>query len=104
MNYYDHWFSNLSSTLPLEGLVDFGYLGVVFYGLLFGVFLKILSKKFDEGFKSKNIAEIYLVCSLLFIYRGPFLSSLAFSIGGYIGIKLSLLIFKYISKLQFKVN
>ena len=101
MEKHSHWFSNISSTLPLEGYMDFGFIGIIIYGFIIGKIIKKLSVGFDK-FDLDNLVSIFIVCNIFFLYRGPLLSSFAFTIGGCIGIAFISKFCQKISNISFK--
>jgi len=83
------WFNNISSILPLEGYADFGFLGILLFSFILGkVLFKSDSFLFGSSFILKSIG-LFLSCSIIFIYRGPLLSSFAFTVGGVLGLLLT---------------
>jgi oligosaccharide repeat unit polymerase len=83
------WFNNISSILPLEGYVDFGFFGILIFSFILGkVLFKTDSFLNSSSFISRSIG-LFLSCSIIFIYRGPFLSSFAFTFGGVLGLLLT---------------
>ena len=80
---HNGWFNNISSPFPLEGFVDFGFIGVVLYGLVAGYFIKYTDRLIKKD-AIHYLLGIYLSANLMFLFRGPLLSSLAFTIGGVI--------------------
>ena len=101
MEKYNHWFSNISSTFPLEGYIDFGILGVIIYGIIIGQIIKRLSRGF-ESFELENLVSILVICNIFFLYRGPLLSSLAFTFGGCLGLFVFIKLAQLINKFSFK--
>lgn len=81
INYHNGWFNNISSPFPLEGYVDFGIIGVVIYGIFTAHFIKFSDKLMKQG-PMKYLLGLYLSVNIMFLFRGPFLSSFAFTIGG----------------------
>lgn len=86
MENYSMWFNNVSNPLPSEGYINFGLIGVMFFGFL-------LSKigHWVEDLKQNYGWVVYLYISnhMIFILRGDLLSSLSYLIG----ILFALLIF-----------
>jgi len=97
MAQHNGWFNNISSPLPLEGYVDFGFIGVVFYGFMTGVFIKYIDRLLRKD-SIHYLLGLYLAANIMFLFRGPLLSSLAFTIGGVI----AWLIVKIFLKLNIK--
>ena len=93
------WFNNISSILPLEAYVDFGIIGVIVFAICFGKIL-VMSDKFthSSSFPLKPVG-LFISCSILFLYRGPFLSSFAFTFGGILGILFIHHLLKYLNLL-----
>jgi oligosaccharide repeat unit polymerase len=83
------WFNNISSILPLEGYVDFGFFGILIFSFILGkVLFKTDSFLNSYNFITRSIG-LFLSCSILFIFRGPLLSSFAFTFGGVLGLLLT---------------
>lgn len=93
------WFNNISSILPLEAYVDFGIIGVIVFAICFGKIL-VMSDRYTHSlsFPLKPVG-LFISCSILFLYRGPFLSSFAFTFGGIIGILFIHYLLKYLNLL-----
>ena len=80
-------FTNVSAPLPAEGIVNFGYFGM----LLFAIVLGVVVKKFDDYywfdfdnknkgfFSSLDVFYCYFVSLLFFILRGDLMSSTAYT-------------------------
>lgn len=79
--HHNGWFNNISSPFPLEGYVDFGIIGVVLYGILTAYFIKFSDNLMKQG-PMKYLLGLYLSVNIMFLFRGPFLSSFAFTMGG----------------------
>ncbi len=79
---YHHWMTNISFPFVFEGYLDFGVLGVILFSGIIAVIVFFM----DLFYKSNNIfmkiISIYISVSTIFILRGPFLSSYAYTFGG----------------------
>ena len=79
---YSFWFNNISLVFPGEGYIDFGFLGLLLYSIILGYLSSYLDKKIMGGNNSVMMFSLFIAFSYLFLFRGPLLSSLAFSLGG----------------------
>lgn len=93
MSEHNGWFNNISSPFPLEGFVDFGFIGVVLHGLVAGYFIKYTDKlmKIDA---IHYLLGIHLSANVMFLFKGPLLLTLAVTIGGVISWLLVKIFFK----------
>lgn len=71
-------FLNISSPLPAEFFVDFGYVGLVGFSLVFGYFLRYLDQSliFNNKQGIKYLIGIVLVSMIVILSRGPILGVL----------------------------
>ena len=77
MSNYSMWFNNLSAPLPMEGYIDFGVFGVIFYAILLSMviaYLEYLSTK-DRYWLYFNV---YFSFSIFFLMRGALLPAYAY--------------------------
>lgn len=78
---YSMWFDNLSSPIISEAYVDFGIIGVIFYGAL----LAIIIKQINNNSQNKNTliryTSIYIAFSLMFVLRGSLMASYSYICG-----------------------
>lgn len=74
-------FLNVSSPLPAEGIINFGFTGLI----IFSIFAALISRTFDYWFvESRSPLRLFypFMCMLVFfIMRGDLLSSFAYSVG-----------------------
>lgn len=74
-------FLNVSSPLPAEGIINFGFTGLI----VFSIVAALISRSFDYWFiKSRSPLRLFypFMCMLVFfIMRGDLLSSFAYSVG-----------------------
>ena len=69
--------ANVSSSLISESYVDFGFIGIVVYALLFGIICKKIDNKILEYSNSNKIDGLLLLLMptlIFFLCRGPLLS------------------------------
>jgi hypothetical protein len=86
MSHHGFWFNGISLTLPAEGILDFGYISILIYPLIFAKFSTVLDSYLYSENITKFLFSYYLSLSTIFIFRGPLLSSFSFSILGAISI------------------
>ena len=82
-------FSNVSCPLVAEGYVNFGFFGVVIFGLILGLFvakLDVFYWNIFEKEKQKSLFSpyLFLVFMLFFVLRGDLLSGFAY-VCGFVG-------------------
>ena len=88
--------TNLSCPLPAEGYIDFGFLGVVLYGILSGGFIGVLDKMIKNiwermsarrsspnGLIFINVVLPVLVGMTLFMSRGSLMPAFAYTLGSF---------------------
>lgn len=77
-------FTNVSMPFFAEGYINFGFLGIILFTIIFGVFAKKLDSSFWSSFKISTWKHgiYYLVLAAsLFIMRGDLLSSFSYTLG-----------------------
>lgn len=82
-NQLDLQYSNISSPLPAEGMVNFGILGVILFALFFGVIMKKLDNTYYNYLDRVswiNVIYLYLMPFTVFLSRGSLLSAFAYLI------------------------
>jgi hypothetical protein len=82
MTNYTMWFNNLSAPIIAEGFLDFGYLGVVAYGLGLAAFVRRIEiwAGPEQDAMTKAIAA-YLAFFLVFLLRGSLMIAFAYGSG-----------------------
>jgi oligosaccharide repeat unit polymerase len=93
------WFNNISSILPLEAYADFGLLGILLFSYILGKFLSMTDNFVLSSIFHLKALGLFLSCSIIFIYRGPFLSSFAYTVGGTLGLIITHYFLKAMSSL-----
>lgn len=78
------WFNNISISLPAEGFIDFGYLGLVIMAFLLALFVLWIEYLSLSPNKTHKIASIFLSLQMIFILRGSLLPAFAYTIGALI--------------------
>lgn len=82
MTYYQMWFTNLSAPLVAEGFLDFGYLGVVAYGLGLAALVRSIEIWAAPGRSATSQAiAVYLAFFLVFLLRGSLMIAVAYGSG-----------------------
>lgn len=85
---YGFNFSNLSNPLVSEAYINFGYLGIFFFAVIFSyVLVKMLHWLKSEN-ELKKIMSFYLAIHLLFLLRGDFTNGFSYYIGTLFGVLL----------------
>ena len=79
---YSFWFNNISLVFPAEGYIDFGLLGLLVYSIILAFISTKIDLNITSGTKSVMMFSLFISFSYIFLFRGPLLSSLAFSLGG----------------------
>lgn len=77
-------FSNVSMPFFGEGYINFGWLGVVVFSLLFSYLISKIDSQYWSGYIKTNIEQIryYILLALvIFILRGDLMSSFAYTCG-----------------------
>lgn len=82
------WFTNISFPFPAEGYVDFGIIGVIFYGIAMAFYSQRLDYFASNGGVVDRTSALYFSFYLMFVMRGSFLPAFAFGIGALIAINL----------------
>ena len=71
-------FLNISSPLPAEFYIDFGYIGLIFFSFSFGWFIRFVDKKISN-YSEKNLSyilSIIVISLIVIVARGPILGVL----------------------------
>ena len=81
-SFYTMWFTNLSAPLVAEGFLDFGYLGVVAYGVALAAIVKAVERWAASGQSAAvQAVAVYLCFFLVFLLRGSLMIALAYGSG-----------------------
>ena len=71
-------FLNISSPLPAEFYIDFGYIGLIFFSFCFGWFIRFVDKKINN-YNQNNLSyiiSIIIISLIVIVSRGPILGVL----------------------------
>jgi hypothetical protein len=98
MDYHGFWFNDISLTLPAEGILDFGYISIIFYPIIFAKISTILDSYLYSDNIAKFLFSFYFSLSTIFIMRGPLLSSFSFSILGALSMLIGTRILIYFNR------
>ena len=79
-------FNNISSTVIVEGYVDFGFTGIITYGIILALFTYKLDKMYINGSIYSKIFSVYSSVFLFFVLRGALLPAVAYLFGAWIAI------------------
>lgn len=82
------WFNNISVTLPAEGYIDYGIVGVLFFGFLFSMLIVLVERLQNSKNILSIIGGIYLSFNIFFILRGSLLPAFSYTVGALIAIFL----------------
>lgn len=76
-------FDNVSNTLPAEGIINFGMLGMILFAVLSALACTSLDRRYWAGEMHVSGALLYpfLLGSFFFILRGDMLSSMSYTVG-----------------------
>ncbi|WP_160110360.1 hypothetical protein [Caballeronia arvi] len=74
---YSMWFVNLSAPLPAEGYLDFGWAGVVLYGVLLGSVSRCIDALLDSSPLWRAMG-LYLSFYMVFLLRGALMVAVAY--------------------------
>lgn len=86
MSNYKMWFDNLSNPFLSEGIINFGFLGIIIFPILLAWFItKMLQWQYSNDLL-KQIVAIYFSIHLIFFLRGDFTNGWAYFVGTFIGI------------------
>jgi len=85
VDYHNLWFDNISVSLPAEGYIDFGILGVVMISILLARLLSFLDSLIEYS-GLMRIFSIFFAFYLFFVLRGSLLPAFAYGIAAFIGI------------------
>lgn len=71
-------FLNISSPMPAEFYIDFGYVGLIFFSFFFGWFIRFLDKKIKnyQEINLSYILSIIIISLIVIVARGPILGVL----------------------------
>ncbi len=93
VSHHSHWMTNISFPIMAEGYIDFGWPGVMLFGILFGSISMIIDQAFTSPTVRIRLSAVFISASFIFLLRGPLLSSFAYISAGafaiYIGCFLS---------------
>ncbi|MDB4071854.1 oligosaccharide repeat unit polymerase [Amylibacter sp.] len=90
IDHHNHWMTNISWPIMAEAYLDFSFFGVIFYAIVFAFLANRIDKAVIYGSSSVSLCAVYASFSFIFLLRGPLLSSLAYTLGGLIGIFIML--------------
>lgn len=79
-------FNNISATIVVEGYIDFGFVGVIIYGILLALFTSKLDRMYSEGDVFSKIFTVYSSVFLFFILRGALMPAVAYLFGAWLSI------------------
>ena len=82
------WFNNISVTLPAEGYIDYGIVGVLCFGFLLSIFIVLVERMQNSKNSLSIIGGIYLSFNIFFILRGSLLPAFSYTVGALIAIFL----------------
>jgi len=92
IDHHNHWMTNISWPLMAEGYIDFSFFGVIGYAVALAFLANRIDRAVVYAGPSVFFASVYAAFSFIFLLRGPLLSSLAYTIGGIIGIFIMVLL------------
>ena len=99
-NFYSMWFTNLSAPLMAEGFLDFGYGGVVAYGVALAAIVKSVERWAAPGQASAVQAlAVYLSFFLVFLLRGSLMIAFAYGSGAIAAFLFSRMLFGFLNSL-----
>ena len=75
---YSMWFLNLSAPFPAEGYIDFGWPGVVLYGVLLGYFSRRIDLLIESVVPLRRAMGFYLSFYMMFVLRGSLMVAVAY--------------------------
>ncbi|GGD64509.1 hypothetical protein GCM10011514_30630 [Emticicia aquatilis] len=81
-------FNNISSTLIVEGYIDFGIFGIILYGFILALFVVWLEKMYNTERIYDEIFSVYSSIFIFFILRGALMPAVAYLTGAWISIVL----------------
>ena len=83
---YDLHFVNISQPFIGEGWINFGFLGIIIFAIIFSYFFYFFFKWSKTKDILKNIAYVFFSYHLIFLLRGDLMSGLAFFVGPFLAI------------------
>lgn len=81
-------FNNISSTVIVEGYIDFGFIGIIIYGILLALFTSKIDKMYINGNIYSKIFSVYSSVFLFFLLRGALLPAVAYLFGAWLAIMI----------------
>ena len=77
-------FTNLSSPLPAEGLINFGWLGVAVFGIVGGWLFTLIDRAANRRCETVTLINViypFWLGFAFFLMRGDLMSSVAYTVG-----------------------
>lgn len=74
-------FLNVSCPLPAEGIVNYGFVGLVLFAIVFALIARLIDKSFWVDRRSWSPLYPFVCMYTFFIMRGDFLSSFSYTTG-----------------------
>ena len=88
INNYQTGATNLAVPLVAEAIMNFGYLGIIFYPVILAIIVIFIQKLFHSKDILKQFIAVYFSFNMIFLARGDFTNGYAFFIGAVVAIYL----------------
>jgi hypothetical protein len=88
INNYGFNFSNLSNPLVSEAYINFGFLGIFLFAIIFSYLIVKILRWLQSDNVLKKMMSFYLAIHLLFLLRGDFTNGFSYYIGTLFGVLL----------------
>jgi len=83
---YGFWFNNLSMPFIGEALLNFGFLGIIFFAVLLAYVVSLSGRWLRSISFLKHFIAIYFSYHLLFLLRGDLMNGIAYFVGPLVAI------------------
>ena len=88
INNYQTGATNLAVPLVAEAIMNFGYLGIIFYPVILAIIVIFIQKLFHSKDILKQFIAVYFSFNMIFLARGDFTNGCAFFMGAVVAIYL----------------
>lgn len=86
LNDYSLHFVNISQPFIGEGWINFGFIGILIFPIVFAYIFYFFYKWSQDKDKLKNVAYVFFSYHLIYLLRGDLMSGIAFFVGPFLAI------------------
>ena len=86
LNDYSLHFVNISQPFIGEGWINFGFIGILIFSIVFAYIFYFFYKWSQDKDKLKNVSYVFFSYHLIFLLRGDLMNGIAFFVGPFLAI------------------